>query len=73
MIIAQGKAAEAAALGSVHPASSLPLFTVRRASSEAGATNREKGEEFIVGRQPRAALVARLPWGIMISSLQDFS
>ena len=33
----------------------------------AGAPNREKGEEYILGPQPRAAL--RLPWAIFVSSL----
>jgi len=73
IITAQGKAAEAAALGERHPSSSLPLSTVRRAGLPGGAANLEKGKEFIVGRQPSAALVPRLPSAIMISSSRDFS
>jgi hypothetical protein len=46
MIIAQGKAAEAAALGCDHPIPSLPFFPVWRAVP-AGAANRGKGEGFI--------------------------
>jgi hypothetical protein len=48
MIIAQGKAAEAAALGSAHPTSSRPFFLVCRAGPSAGAANQEKGAEFIL-------------------------
>jgi len=48
MIMAHGKAAEAAALGSANPASSLPFFLVCRPGRRAGAANQEKGEEFIL-------------------------
>jgi hypothetical protein len=33
----------------------------------------EKGEQIIFRSEPRAALVPRLPWAIIMSSLQDFN
>ena len=68
LIIAQGKAAEAAALGKPppQPNSFFPsgLARQRRAKPEG------KKEENILGPPPRAAL--RLPWATIISSLRDF-
>ena len=68
-MIAQGKAAEAAALGKAppHPTSFFTsgLARLRRAKPEV------KKEEIILHPQPRAAL--RLPGAIVISSLRDFS
>ena len=48
VIIAQGKAAEAAALGSAHPKPSLAFILVCRAGLRPGAANQDKGEEFIL-------------------------
>ena len=47
MILAQGKAAEVAALGKSHPIPTLPFFRVCRAAG-VGAANPEKGEGFII-------------------------
>ena len=63
-MIAQGKAAEAAALGKEPPHQSLFLF--RFGAPQARQTGREK-EGIILRPQPRAAL--RLPWAIIVSSL----
>jgi len=69
LIVAQGKAAEAAALGKKppHPTSfvSSGLARLWHAKPE------EKKEVILLGPQPRAAL--RLPGAIIISSLRDFS
>ncbi len=70
-IIAQGKAAEVAALGNAHPEPTLPFFWF---GAPAGwRAKPEKGEQIIFRSEPRAALVPRLPWAIIMSSLQDFS
>src|ERR1043166_10200041 len=63
-MIAQGKAAEAAALGKEPPHQSLFLF--RFGAPQARQTGRKK-EGIILRPQPRAAL--RLPWAIIMSSL----
>ena len=70
-IIAQGKAAEAAALGRSSPVPTLPFFLF---GAPAGwRAKQEKGEQIIFRSEPRAALVPRLPWAIIMSSLKDFS
>jgi hypothetical protein len=38
-----------------------------------GRAKSEKGEQIIFRSEPRAAFVPRLPWAIIMSSLQDFS
>ena len=80
MIIAQGKAAaclavaqrrrEAAALGSARPTSSPPFLWF---APKAFGANHKKGGKFVFDPLPRAALVPRLPWATLISSLWDFS
>jgi hypothetical protein len=65
MIIAQGKAAEAAALGNTPPAQPSFFFLVWRVRAKP-----EKKEEIISNPQPGAAL--RLPRAIIRSSLRDF-
>jgi hypothetical protein len=71
MIIAQGKTAEAAALGNAHPVPTLPFCWF---GAPAGwRAKPAKGEQIIVRSEPRAALVPRWPWASIISSLQDFS
>ena len=66
--VAQGKAAEAAALGKTpsHPVSfcSSGLAPLTRAKPE------EQKEVIFLGPLPRAL---RLPWATIISSLRDFS
>jgi hypothetical protein len=47
MIIAQGKLAEAAALGSGHPMSILASLLVCRIVSRAGAANQQKGKAIL--------------------------
>ena len=71
MIIAQGQAAEAAALGKSQPVITLPFFWL--GAPPGGTANPEKGEQIIFRSGPRAALVPRWPWATIISSLQDFS
>jgi hypothetical protein len=69
MIIAQGKTAEAAALGNAHPEPTLPFF---RFGAPAGwRAKPEKGEQIIFRSEPKAVLVPRLPWAIIRSSPQD--
>ena len=81
MIIAQGQAADlprrgaakagAAALGKSHPVPTLPFFWF---GAPAGwRAKPEKGEQIIFRSEPRAAIVPRLPWAGILSSLQDFS
>ena len=66
LIIAQGKAAVAAALGKEppHPTSLFPSGLARPARAKPEGNK----EVFILDPQPRAAL--RLPWAILISSLE---
>ncbi len=72
MIIAQGKAAEAAALGKGRPTHNFSFFLPDWRASGA-PVRKEKREEIILGPQPRAApAVAGLPWAIIMSSLRDF-
>jgi hypothetical protein len=71
MIIAQGQAAEAAALGKSHPVPTLPFFWF--GAPACWRAKPEKGEGIIFRSEPRAALVPRWPWAIIISSLWDFS
>ena len=52
-------------------ASSL-LFSFRFAPNAFGANRKGKKEVIILRSQPRAALVPRLPWAIIVSSLRDF-
>jgi hypothetical protein len=69
LIVAQGKAAEAAALGkeTPHPTSFFTSGLARLWHAKPEV----KKEEILLGPQPRAAL--RLPGAIIISSLRDFS
>src|SRR5690242_18621423 len=69
LILAQGKAVEAAALGKTppHPA---PFFPSGLASPKLAKPEGKK-EEIILDPQPMAAL--RLSWAIIISSLRNFS
>ncbi len=72
MIVAQGKAAEAAALGKPRP-NPLSLFSNLIWRAEARQTRLEKREAIILCLLPRAAHLPRLPWATILSSLQDFS
>ncbi len=55
-----------------HPNPTSP-FSNRVWRAPARQTRLEKGEGVILGLLPRAALVPRLPWAIVVASLQDFS
>ena len=72
MIIAQGKAAEAAALGKTPPTTNL-FFPIGLARLGRAKQNWEKESESFCVRSPGAALVPRLPRATISSSLQDFS
>ena len=71
MIIAQGKAAEAAALGKSHPTPPLS-FPFRFGAPRARQTGREKERKSFWVRNPGRRSF-RLPWAIITSSLRDFS
>lgn len=53
MMAAQGKAAEAAALGSAYPTLCLPFFLLRRAGTWASTAEQEKRESPFWARYPR--------------------
>ncbi len=71
MIIAQGKAAEAAALGKrpTHP--TAPFIQSGLVRLQRAKPGWKKAEQIILSLQPRAALL--LPWAIITSSLWDCS
>ena len=72
MMVAQGKAAEAAALGNADPTSHFPLLPVGRAGQPAGAANRQKGKGYSIARpEPEVALVPPLPRAILMASVRD--
>ena len=70
-MIAQSKAAEAAALGKSHP---VPILRFVWFGASAGRRAKpEKGEQILFRSEPRAAFVPRWPWASIMSSLRDFS
>ena len=69
-IVAQGKAAEAAALGKEPP---YPTSFFPSGLARLDAPNQKEKKSIIFRPQPRAALVPRLPWAILRSSLRDFN
>src|ERR1017187_5623759 len=72
-IIAQGKAAEAAALGKRPPPDiQPPLFPGLPCRAGPARQTRKKGRGLFCARNP-GRLVPRLPWAIIMASLRDFN
>jgi hypothetical protein len=66
MIVAQGQAAKAAALGKTPPHPPSFFFSFRFGAPRARQTGRKKGEKIALDPQPRAALLPRWAWATIL-------